>query len=663
MLSPQKKGVDDPFLDRLTSWFSHRPEIGHGQGHGELLFDAGAGTTARDDFDNSAAGDDQGEGEDDRKPAALDLGPIDRARGEKAGAAFQTLSSPGASTSSSSTSPSCASTASSSSDRSSKLDDSSYDDDDENESEVARTSGRVRTGAGRRTSNLTKASDREPKRRRVLLPLPASEQRSSSGPGFRGSKGRRGHPAAYRGRAGLRSDDGRPALARAAKQAASFDSDDVEASLLDEPWGDDEVDYEEFPRTGGKRDFARQYPVIVNDPERRDIGELLVAAVGPGDDKSTIADKYRETITDLLRRGCLRVVVDGVEKRIPFSEEHVYSRGEVFARCWMNEDKYNLRLRGNAWSRKQPIIIRVYTDKATMRSVTSVTWNGRHCSESAEMEFEGGSSAAAVHPPRLSRAPVAEAVASNAAVSRVTRPVRTQRAPEPKRKRGRPRRDAAASGKRVASSSTNEIIVIDSDDDEGNGEELLHPLASNVPETATNETRPAAVTASLLHGNIRVKQEPNPRVASTRAKEIVLRSEDGTSLVAEFQKRAADFQRKIAAFRNVDLGFVYEETMEKLLKEGRVYAPAHSIGGADAAAKLFSRKAMPFSMTKRDFFEERSWKMPNQLELRLAERTDTAGNAVTPRIFINTAEGDQNVILSITWNRVHLTNESEILYT
>jgi hypothetical protein len=653
--------MDDLFLDRLASWFSHRPEIGHGQGHGELLFDAGAGTTARDDFDSSAAGDDQGEDEDDRKPAALDLGTIDRARGEKAGAAFQTLSSPGASTSSSSsTSPSRASTASSSSDRSSKLDDSSYDDDDE--SEAARTSGRVRTGAGRRKSNPTRASDREPKRRRVLLPLPASEQRSSSGPGFRGSKGRRGHPAAYRGRAGLRSDDRRPALARAAKQAASFDSDDVEASLLDEPWGDDDVDYEEFPRAGGKRDFARQYPIVVHDPESRSIGELLVAAVGPGDDKSTIADKYRETITDLLRRGCLYVVVDGVEKPIPFSEEHVYRRGEVFARCWMNEDKYNLRLKGNAWCRKQPIIIRVYTDKATMRSVTSVTWNGRHCSEIAEMEFEGGVSAAAVHPPRLSRAPEADAVASNAAVSRVTRPVRTQRAPEPKRKRGRPRRDAAASGKRVASKCIHEIIVIDSDDDEGNGEELLHPIAPDVPETATNETRPAAMTAPLLHRNSRVKQEPNPRVALTRAKEVVLQSEDGTSLGAEFQKRAADFQQKIATFLNVDLGFVYEETMEKLLKEGRVYAPAHSIGG-DAAAKLFSRKAMPSSMTKRDFFEERSWKGPNQLELRLAERTDTTGNAVTPRIFINTTEGDQNVILSITWNGVHLTNESEILYT
>jgi hypothetical protein len=263
----------------------------------------------------------------------------------------------------------------------------------------------------------------------------------------------------------------------------------------------------------------------------------------------------------------------------------------------------------------------------------------------------------------LSRAPEAEAVASNAEVSRATRPVRTQRAPEPKRKRGRPRRDAAASGKRVASSSIHEIIVINSDDDEGNGEVFLHPLASNVPETATNETLPAEMTAPLVHGNIRVKQEPNPRGASTRAKEVVLRSEDGRSLVAEFQKRAADFQQKIAIFRNVDLGFVYEETMGKLLKEGRVYAPAHSFGGGDAAAKLFSRKAMTFSMTKRDFFEERSWKGPNQLELRLAERTDTTSNAVTPRIFINTAEGDQNVILSITWNGVHLTNESEILYT
>jgi hypothetical protein len=76
---------------------------------------------------------------------------------------------------------------------------------------------------------------------------------------------------------------------------------------------------------------------------------------------------------------------------------------------------------------------------------------------------------------------------------------------------------------------------------------------------------------------------------------------------------------------------------------------------------LFNRKAMPAAMERR-FFAGRSWIADNQLELRLVERVDASGSAVTPRIVIHTAEGNRKEILSITWNGVHLTNESEMLF-
>ena len=162
-------------------------------------------------------------------------------------------------------------------------------------------------------------------------------------------------------------------------------------------------------------------------------------------------------------------------------------------------------------------------------------------------------------------------------------------------------------------------------------------------------------TAVPLPCSSSAKEEPGLPVGQTK---LVLKSNDGTSLTAEFQRRATDFQQRHS---NACLGFVYEETMEQLLKEGRVYSATSSKGQSERTM-VFTRKAMTDAM-EHAFFAGRSWNAVNQLELRLAERIGTSdGNAVTPIILINTATGDRRDILSITWNGVHLTNESEILF-
>jgi hypothetical protein len=55
--------------------------------------------------------------------------------------------------------------------------------------------------------------------------------------------------------------------------------------------------------------------------------------------------------------------------------------------------------------------------------------------------------------------------------------------------------------------------------------------------------------------------------------DIVLQSKAGASLVPEFRRRAADLRQRHA---NACPGFVYEETTENMLKEGRVYYAAAS---------------------------------------------------------------------------------------
>jgi hypothetical protein len=559
-------------------------------------------------------------------------------------------------------------------------------------------------------SRDTVPSNREPKRRRVQQ---ARERLASAFESYQGTQqARRGRsaasgPAAQPRRPGLRSDEerlaGRPAKPQqhsASQEDANID-DDADGTLLDERL-DDNIDGnvydndQEPSHSTNKRDVATQYPVFVKDPERRDIAALLSAAVlGPGDDKNAVADTYRETLTDLLRRGCLYVLVNGAERRIPFSDEHAYRRGEALGRCWINKDnKCHLRLKGNPWSHVPPITFRIYADKAAVQNVASVTWNGRHFSASAELEFTEGQVS---NPTTRSRAPVAaaaavpEAVASSSAAASSTAPrgrasaKRSVRALQPpqqksdKPKRGRPpsssTRVAATKGRRGATSTnckcggassyaTAEIIVIDSDSDDDK-DEVVQPPASDAPLTATNNARASAV-APILRGSARVKEEPNPRqVASPN--EVVLVSEDGTALVSEFQRRVDEFLQKIATERNVDLatlrkhvdpGYVYEKTMEGLLKEGRVHVPANG-QRETAAVKLFSRKVMPSSMLTTGIFKERVSK-GNRHELRLPERTDSAGISVIPRIIIGTSEQDKDVIESITWNGLHLTIESEI---
>jgi hypothetical protein len=220
----------------------------------------------------------------------------------------------------------------------------------------------------------------------------------------------------------------------------------------------------------------------------------------------------------------------------------------------------------------------------------------------------------------------------------------------------------------------------DDDDEDGHNDQVQHvtmhsrkkPPPSGEPEPEPDKKMSAY--PDERHASAPVCQGGD--TASANAKEIViLRSKSGTSLVAEFQRRAAHLRQR---HPNACPGFVYEETMENMLKEGRVYYFAaaaaasaaraagtpHSSNGPNAELTvLFTRKAMADAMAEHGFFAGRSWTaQENQLELRLAERMGSDGSAIAPRIFVRTAAGNRRWdVVSIAWNGVHLTNESEIM--
>jgi hypothetical protein len=320
---------------------------------------------------------------------------------------------------------------------------------------------------------------------------------------------------------------------------------------------DDDYEYDEehVAQKPTKRASQRDYlSVYVKDPSRRSLVDVLVATLGPVEDASSIGIKYRDTISDLWRRGQLYVMDDGIEKRIPFVEEREHAGGGVLYRKWPNKPSCFLWLSGvDDKSSRPPIVFFVYTDRATRRNVTSVKWNGRLSSAEAEAAFaRSGQSAASVAkstPSRpLRRAPAAATHALSAApVAAAKRSIRIPPVEEipPKRRR-------VAPSARVATNADRKE-----------------------PPTATADTTRKNVTATNSKNAAAVAPTPNLRVP-THPEEHVLMCDDGSSLVDVFRERVKSFQQKFGNLCSVDLGFVYEDIMEMLLKEGYVHVAAAS---------------------------------------------------------------------------------------
>jgi hypothetical protein len=127
-------------------------------------------------------------------------------------------------------------------------------------------------------------------------------------------------------------------------------------------------------------------PIIVKDPRGRDMRSILIGDLGPNETSESIAQRYAWRITKLLREGLLHGKVDGVVVRIPFSGEHYNVTDPMLRKTWRPEGGYHLQITAKRWSGKV-MTIRVYTDEATRRKITAVTWNGGHCSASAEAKF------------------------------------------------------------------------------------------------------------------------------------------------------------------------------------------------------------------------------------------------------------------------------------